>query len=81
MEQMMEPMLECLLAIMAETKASQEQMTAKMDAHQERMEANMNAWRNKMKASREVTQAYPKRTEARIETNHDPMEAKLRPAW
>jgi hypothetical protein len=39
----MEPMMEPLLAIMADIKASQEWAIAKMDAHQERMKTNMNA--------------------------------------
>jgi hypothetical protein len=43
MEQMIEPMMECLLAIMADIKSSQEWMIAKIDAHQERMEVSMNA--------------------------------------
>jgi hypothetical protein len=46
---MTEPMMERLLASLADTKASQERAKVKMDAHHERIEGNMNAWRNKMK--------------------------------
>jgi hypothetical protein len=41
---MAEPMMECLLAIVADIKCSKEWTIAKMDAHWERMEATMNAW-------------------------------------
>jgi transcription elongation factor Elf1 len=78
MEQMTELMMEHLLAIMADIKASQEQMTAKMDAHHERAETNMNAWQNKMKAYPEAMDAYPERMEARTETDQEPMEAKIK---
>jgi hypothetical protein len=49
-----------------------------MDAHQERMEVSLNAWQNKMKVRREVTEAYPERTEARTETDKELVEAKIK---
>jgi hypothetical protein len=43
-------MIECLLAIQEEKKASQEQMIAKMDAHGEQMRANQEEMIAEMKS-------------------------------
>jgi hypothetical protein len=70
-EQMTGPMMERLLAIIADTEASQERTIAKMDAHQKRMEASMNAWRNNMKTRQETT-------EAGLETDQERVEAEIK---
>jgi hypothetical protein len=38
----------------------------------------MNDWRNKTNARRKATEAYPERTESRIETGQEPPEAEIK---
>jgi hypothetical protein len=60
------------------TEADQEEIIAKTEVHQERMGPSMNPWRNKMNRRQETTEAYPERTEARIQTGQEPFEAEIK---
>jgi hypothetical protein len=42
------------------------------------MDVNKNAWRKDMKTCREVTEAYPERTETRIKTGQELLEAEIK---
>jgi hypothetical protein len=53
-------------------------MREKMISHHEDMRTDMRTWRKEMKADLEATEAYPERTESRIETGQEPLEAEIK---
>jgi hypothetical protein len=62
-----------------------EQITAKVEANTNVLQKGnkycreaMETYIEKTKADREATEAYPKRTESRIETGQEPMEAEIK---
>jgi hypothetical protein len=76
---MMEPMMESLLAILADTGGRQEGTRAKMDANQERMEFNVNAWG--MKCRKKRRRPVQKKQRPGEEPTRNEWKPKLRLAW